>query len=116
VTLLDQTDSTDRFNIRASYIDSNTDKRFRRIGTWWLSDNGSGQSYTSEPLTHDLMKKYRNFQGRELILAMNNNWPFFGIKKLSNGTIVPDAGIDMHILNSLGERYNFTYKIQHPAD
>lgn len=62
----------------------------------------------SHPLFPGIVNLYRNFQGRRLVTAAVNDWPFFGLKILENGTVIPDRGIDVNIINALGHYLNFT--------
>ncbi|XP_071526285.1 glutamate receptor ionotropic, delta-2-like [Panulirus ornatus] len=67
-------------------------------------------------LVPDLQKLYTDFQGRQLVVTTNNNWPFFKITKLENGTVIPISGIDFSVINNLGEKLNFTYKLVSSPD
>ena len=48
-----------------------------------------------------------NLKGRTLKIAVLDNWPFFGVNKTENGTLVPDSGIDVSILEVLSSKLNF---------
>ncbi|XP_066960828.1 glutamate receptor ionotropic, delta-1-like [Macrobrachium rosenbergii] len=56
--------------------------------------------------------------GRELVLAANDNWPFFGIGRGpgSRGGRKLNVGIDVSIINTLSSSLNFTYRVVSPAD
>ncbi|XP_064080693.1 glutamate receptor ionotropic, delta-1-like [Macrobrachium nipponense] len=57
-------------------------------------------------------------KGRELILAANDNWPFFGIGRGpgSFGGRKRNVGIDVSIVDTLSSSLNFTYRVVSPAD
>ena len=54
------------------------------------------------------MDVYSDFKGRVLTVSPTNDWPFFGLKYLENGTVLPDTGIDLTLSRCLGEALNFT--------
>ncbi|XP_063590199.1 glutamate receptor ionotropic, delta-1-like [Penaeus indicus] len=88
---------------------------FQRRGIWQGPD-------TDEKLTqHDLIfpelsQLYADFQGRELVVSVINNWPFFGVKYLADGTPVADLGLDVSVLQALSRALNFTYRLTEPED
>ena len=55
------------------------------------------------------MKKALNLNGRSLVSAVVPNWPFYGTTDLGNGTLIPESGIDVEIINVLADKLNFTY-------
>lgn len=57
----------------------------------------------------DMLQQYRDFGGRELVVATLDNWPYFVIKTLQDGRRVADSGIDAQILSTLANHLNFTY-------
>ncbi|KAK4313222.1 hypothetical protein Pmani_015399 [Petrolisthes manimaculis] len=100
------------YKIYRSYVNHKNQVRFEEVGTWRGQTTGS----LSRPLFPDILKLYRNFQGRQLVTAAVDYWPFFEVKLLENGTAVPGNGIDISILNTIGRNLNFTYRVQVPAD
>ncbi|XP_068224352.1 glutamate receptor ionotropic, delta-2-like [Palaemon carinicauda] len=59
---------------------------------------------------------YDDFRGRRLVVSVVSNIPFFKLLHLDNGTAVPDYGIDFQVIEALGRRLNFTYRILEPSD
>lgn len=62
----------------------------------------------TSPLFPDTETLYSDFQGRELIVTANDNWPFFKLIKHENGTVVPGAGVDPTVVDVLSSKFNFT--------
>ncbi|XP_047497774.1 probable glutamate receptor [Penaeus chinensis] len=88
---------------------------FQLRGIWQGPD-------TDETLTqHDLIflelsQIYADFKGRELVVSVINNWPFFGVKYLADGTPEADSGLDVSVLQALSRTLNFTYRLTEPED
>lgn len=62
----------------------------------------------NQPVVPDVLRQYQDFKGRQLVVAANDNWPYFVIKTLQDGQRVAVSGIDVEILNTLADRLNFT--------
>ncbi|XP_042234304.1 glutamate receptor ionotropic, delta-2-like [Homarus americanus] len=88
---------------------------FVPVGSWTLTPTGPVVQ-VQEPLVPDPLKLYADMSGRQLIVTANNNWPFFGLKKLGDGEVEAETGIDIQIMNTLGQFLNFTYHVVSPAD
>lgn len=74
-----------------------------------MEPTGGPSSYFRLQLVPDLLQLYSNMHGRQLVVAANNNWPFFGIRDLpEGGGVTPDSGIDVNILEALSSKLNFT--------
>ena len=56
-----------------------------------------------------MVKTYSDFKGRTLSVSATNDWPFFRLKYLENGTVLPDSGIDISLLNCLSQALNFGF-------
>lgn len=78
--------------------------RFSFVGVWPGTEVGSLQSQ----LLPDLQQLYSDFHGRHLLVTTNNNWPFFKINTLDNGTVIPISGVDLQVITTLSESLNFT--------
>lgn len=73
-----------------------------------MRSTGNSSSSLRLQLVPDLLPLYSNMYGRQLVVAANNNWPFFGIRELAGGGVTPDSGIDVNILEALSSKLNFT--------
>ncbi|KAK4313214.1 hypothetical protein Pmani_015391 [Petrolisthes manimaculis] len=100
------------FKILLSFVNQEN----QEVGVWRGRSGEKGKNSLDHPHFPDLVNLYRNFQGRQLVVSALDNWPFFGLKYLDNGTVVIDSGIDISIMNTLGYYLNFTYQVQVPAD
>ena len=49
-----------------------------------------------------------NLKGRVLKATVIDNWPFYEVETLDNGKIIPSSGIDVHIINVLTSKLNFS--------
>ena len=64
--------------------------------------------YLKEKLFPDLVSLYSNFKQRLLTVSSTiDDFPFFKLKLLPNGSYVPESGIDMSLTNCLSETLNF---------
>ncbi|KAK4322295.1 hypothetical protein Pmani_006938, partial [Petrolisthes manimaculis] len=102
------------FKILLSFV--NQENQVRRLEYGGVVVERKGRTAWIILFFPDLVNLYRNFQGRQLVVSALDNWPFFGLKYLKNGTVVIDSGIDINIMNNLGFYLNFTYQVQVPAD
>ncbi|XP_071526270.1 uncharacterized protein [Panulirus ornatus] len=91
----------------SSMVDPDGHIRFHRVGSWSVIRRTNDHEVKSK-LIPDLQQLYSDFQGRQLVLSVNDNWPFFKIQAMENGTVIPIAGVDFNVINSLGEKLNFT--------
>ncbi|XP_071537682.1 glutamate receptor ionotropic, delta-1-like [Panulirus ornatus] len=101
----------------SSRVDPDGQLRLHKVGSWSASGfwHPSSQQEKSE-LVPNLQEYYSDFQGRQLVVTTNDNWPFFKIKTLENGTIVAISGIDLSVINAVSEKLNFTYRLITPPD
>ncbi|XP_071522288.1 probable glutamate receptor [Panulirus ornatus] len=114
VTLAVRTSLT-TYRLLTSTVASDGLPRFTLVGTWQLHPYGPvGQM--NQPLVPDLYKRYENLEGREIVVAANDNLPFIGLRKLDDGRLVAHSGIDVEILNTLSQFLNFTYRVVSPPD
>lgn len=74
----------------------------------WKGHNTAKMNNLGQHLFPDIVNLYRNFQGRQLLVSTVDNWPFYGLKYLKNGTVATDRGIDVNIMKVLGHYLNFT--------
>ncbi|XP_063852040.1 glutamate receptor ionotropic, delta-1-like [Scylla paramamosain] len=77
---------------------------------------GSEMEGLKSELLPDLRHLYSNLHGRHLLVTTNNNWPFFRINTLRNGTVIPISGVDLQVINTLSQSLNFTYHLIRPPD
>lgn len=82
-------------------------QRFEHKG-WWRWNSKKSQVFLKNLLYHDTCLIYSNFMGRKLRVPVLNNWAYFEIKKLADGSVVPVAGIDFMIMKTIAEKLNFT--------
>lgn len=76
----------------------------------WKSGSGDrGRGSLRFPLFPDIETLYRNFQGRQLVTSAVDNWPFFELNSLENGTVVAVKGIDVTVISTLANYLNFTW-------
>ncbi|KAG7176561.1 putative iGluR-like protein, partial [Homarus americanus] len=106
VTLAVRTSSTS-YSIMISRVDSTGLPKFVPVGSWILTPSGPVVQ-VQEPLVPDPLKLYSDMSGRQLIVTANNNWPFFGLDKFRDGKVQKKTGIDIEIMNTLGQFLNFT--------
>ncbi|XP_071537483.1 glutamate receptor ionotropic, delta-2-like isoform X2 [Panulirus ornatus] len=101
----------------SSRVDPDGQIRFHLIESWSLAGAVSGRSQRVRgELVPDLQQLYSNLHGRQLLVTTNNNRPFFTIKELQNGTVIPISGVDYKVISTLSETLNFTYRIIRPPD
>lgn len=79
------------------------------MGVWKSGSGDRGRGSLQFPLFPDLENLYRNFQSRQLVTSAVDNWPFFELKSLENGTVVAVKGIDVTVISTLGNYLNFTW-------
>lgn len=79
--------------------------RFKNVGAW---EQKGRSSLDTTSLFPDLLKVYRDFRGRQLVVATIDNWPFFKLRYTPNGDPEPDQGIDYNVINSISQYLNFT--------
>ena len=82
--------------------------RFEDIGNWRLEDSGCHEENLKKPLVEHPRIKAMNLNGRVLKATVVDNWPFFGIETLDNGTAIASSGVDVEIINVLKSKLNFT--------
>ncbi|KAK4313216.1 hypothetical protein Pmani_015393 [Petrolisthes manimaculis] len=108
--------TSDLYTMHSSYVDHTNQVRFQEMGIW-KDESGDGWSGSlHRPLFPDIVDLYLNFQGRQLVTMAKDNWPFFEVKILEDGTAVAGRGIDVNIISTLGHYLNFTYRVEVPAD
>ncbi|XP_071526281.1 probable glutamate receptor [Panulirus ornatus] len=101
----------------SSRVDPDGQIRFHQVGWWSVSGTRPTNSHQVKGgLVPDLHQLYSDFQGRQLVVSTVNHWPFFKITTLDNGTVIPISGIDLSLINTLGETLNFTCKIVGPTN
>ena len=83
--------------------------RFKDVGFWDTpSFENQSNFYLKEQIFPDLLELYSDFKGRVLTVSpTSNDWPFFEVKVLENGTKVPNTGIDVALTDCLAEFLNF---------
>ena len=85
----------------------------QEVGWWsWRGGKGivsvGGKKKVTAPLTRLVSQQYGDLGGRTLRAVVVQNPPYFRIKKLPDGNIVPGEGIDVNLLNILANKLNFT--------
>ncbi|XP_042219774.1 uncharacterized protein LOC121864682 [Homarus americanus] len=98
-----------------SFVDVDDTVRFEHRGVLTVSEEGS-DLYLKTQLFPALDHLYRDFRGRQLVVSVLNNWPFFGLRYLPDGKPLADSGLDISVLNSLSHKFNFTYVVAEPED
>ncbi|XP_071536863.1 glutamate receptor ionotropic, delta-2-like [Panulirus ornatus] len=109
--------SNQKAQLLSSRISPDGQVSFHQVGLW--SVNGvrrTSKHQVQGRLIPELQQLYTDFQGRQLVVATKDNWPFFKVKTLKNGTVIPVSGIDFNVLNTLSENLNFTYQLVLPLD
>ncbi|XP_068225815.1 glutamate receptor ionotropic, delta-1-like [Palaemon carinicauda] len=109
VLVVRQSDGT--IKSRSTYVDREGAIRFQK--TTKARQNTKDLLKTSYPTPNPF-----RVDGRELVVAANDNWPFFGIGRGSGyyQGRKPNVGIDVSIMDALSSSLNFTYKVVSPAD
>ncbi|XP_071524435.1 probable glutamate receptor [Panulirus ornatus] len=100
----------------SSYIDPSDTIQFERRGAWRAEDEDQDDVSLDGWLFPDLNRFYQDFRGRQLVAAVLNNWPFFGLRYLPDGGAVADSGLDVSVLDALSSSLNFTYTVKEPSD
>ncbi|KAK8741143.1 hypothetical protein OTU49_002519 [Cherax quadricarinatus] len=93
----------------SSRVDPDGNIRFHQ-GGWWSEESWRDNTLheLKTTLVPNLGQLYSNFQARQLLVSTNDNWPFFKINTLDNGTVIPIAGIDLQVITTISEALNFT--------
>ncbi|XP_042857155.1 glutamate receptor ionotropic, delta-2-like [Penaeus japonicus] len=101
-----------KYNLMRSFVNKEDELKLQNVGSWWWTPAEGPQHFLKEPLYKDLMDVYSDFGGRLMKSSVVDNWPFFRVMKdEASGAIVPDAGIDFHVLNTIAAKLNFTYEL-----
>ncbi|KAK4313233.1 hypothetical protein Pmani_015410 [Petrolisthes manimaculis] len=106
----------DVYKIYSSYVNLMNQVRFQEVGMWTVQGGNIMKVSLRRPLFFDILQLYRNFHGRQLITMAVDNWPFFEVIILEDGTAVAGRGTDVNIINTLSSILNFTYRVEIPAD
>lgn len=85
-----------------------TFSRFHEVGMWRKGSGNQVWGSLSRPVFPDIVDVYRNFQGRQLLVTSVDNWPFFELRYMENGTVAARSGIDVSVVNTLSYYLNFT--------
>ncbi|XP_063591946.1 glutamate receptor ionotropic, delta-2-like [Penaeus indicus] len=115
------------YSIFSTRVQANGEVKLHRSGTWDPEGTSPPTPLSSFTPFGDL---YRDFGGRELVVAANDNWPFFGVEEVEEVEGVegvegeeggakrlrPTSGIDVSIMEALKRSLNFTYRVVSPAD
>ncbi|KAK3849832.1 hypothetical protein Pcinc_043427, partial [Petrolisthes cinctipes] len=116
------------YNLYSSFVAQDNNIRLKKVGLWqWerdkkmkkkpTSNSRNSSSPLSTPLLHPpLHALYADLGGRRLLTAVVDNWPYFRIRRDSDGTLQPDTGIDISLLNTLAYKLNFTYELVEVED
>ena len=81
--------------------------RLKYVGTWSLERPIDEIRKLNKVLVLSPLERALDLGGRTLIGAVVKNWPFYGVKELTNGTITDDSGIDVSLMRVLSEKMNF---------
>ncbi|XP_076069238.1 glutamate receptor ionotropic, delta-2-like [Oratosquilla oratoria] len=114
VIVIEETKEEGNLVILGSSVTPEDTIRFRVIGSMTLT-TGSTRFYLKEDLFPPLEEIYANFHGRNLLMCAVENWPFVVTTPRPDGKFDPDHGIDINVMNVLGQALNFTYNVIHPA-
>ncbi|XP_076045737.1 glutamate receptor ionotropic, delta-1-like [Oratosquilla oratoria] len=105
------------YTLITTTLDLNGNPFFVKVGKCVLGSRGLGpECELKKSLFQDNAAFFRDFRGRQLVVTTVDNWPFFKVAKLPNGTLIADKGIDVSVLNTLSGKLNFTYIVVNPPD
>ncbi|KAK4313239.1 hypothetical protein Pmani_015416 [Petrolisthes manimaculis] len=104
------------YEIYSTYVNHENQVRFQEVGVWRERNENRGRGSLRRPLFPGIVDMYRNFHGRQLVVSSVNNWPFFELRTLENGTVAAQSGIDVSVVSTLAYYLNFTYRVEVPAD
>ncbi|XP_063866159.1 glutamate receptor ionotropic, kainate 5-like [Scylla paramamosain] len=117
VTLITRVSDAAEFTVATTRINQAGRVRLETAGRWRPARRQPvDASAWSATLVPDLLRLYADFEGRQLIVAANDNWPFLGLTLLEGDAAAPRSGIDINILDALGAKLNFTYQLVVPRD
>ncbi|XP_050690664.1 glutamate receptor ionotropic, delta-1-like [Eriocheir sinensis] len=111
-----QRERTRAAQLYSSSVQADGEIRFSFVGEWSAGSGAAGAARLRGRLLPDVPELYSDLQGRHLVVTTNNNWPFFKIITLDNGTVIPVSGVDLKVITTLSEALNFTYHLIRPPD
>ena len=60
------------------------------------------------PLFPSPLEVYKDFNGRQLLVATVDNVPYFRLNRRPDGTVESGEGVDYNVIHTIGHFLNFT--------
>ncbi|KAK7073807.1 hypothetical protein SK128_013578 [Halocaridina rubra] len=105
-----------KYDFMSSYVDINNKMALHRLGWWsWNVVEGTKKSL-SRPIYISNLEMYKDFGGRELTATVIDNWPFWVLEYPKKGGVIAVSGMDYHVLTTIGQKLNFTFRVELTPD
>ncbi|XP_068240964.1 probable glutamate receptor [Palaemon carinicauda] len=102
--------------LRGSYINRKNKVALHDLGWWsWHATSGA-MKLLKRPLYRPVLEVYSDFGGRELIVTVIDNWPFWILTYPGDGRVIPISGLDYNVLKTIGDQLNFTFRMEITPD
>ncbi|XP_066963844.1 uncharacterized protein [Macrobrachium rosenbergii] len=104
------------YDLRSSYINIKNKAATHEIGWWFWNATLGAKKLLARPLYQPVLEVYRDFGGRELIVTVIDNWPFWHLTYPGDGRVIPTSGLDYNVLKTIGDHLNFTFRMEITPD
>ncbi|XP_068239048.1 glutamate receptor-like [Palaemon carinicauda] len=104
------------FDLRGSYINIHNKVALHDLGWWSWNPTLGIKKLLKRPLYRPVLEVYSDFGGRELIVTVIDNWPFWILTYPGDGRVIPISGLDYNVLKTIGDKLNFTFRMELTPD
>ncbi|XP_064078621.1 glutamate receptor ionotropic, kainate 5-like isoform X2 [Macrobrachium nipponense] len=104
------------YDLRESYINIKNKAATRELGWWFWNATIGTKKLLMRPLYRPVLEVYKDFGGRELIVTVIDNWPFWHLTYPGDGRVIPTSGLDYNVLKTIGDHLNFTLRMEITPD
>ncbi|XP_066963850.1 probable glutamate receptor isoform X2 [Macrobrachium rosenbergii] len=104
------------YHLWGSYINIKNKAALHDLGWWSWNPTSGAKHLLKRPLYRPVLEVYRDFGGRELIVTVIDNWPFWHLTYPGDGRVIPTSGLDYNVLKTVGDHLNFTFRMEITPD
>ncbi|KAK8393508.1 hypothetical protein O3P69_006679 [Scylla paramamosain] len=108
--------SPGRHQILASHINEHSLVRFRKVDHCHTGVGCGCECSIQRPLFASPLEVYRDFNGRQLLVATVDNTPYFSLQWRPDGTVESSQGVDHNVIHAIGHFLNFSIQVVEPKD